>query len=98
MGHNKKWLDTYFKLCFMVCITFNFNALCDAYTVQRQSYTMLHKSNIIFCLILGITFTCYFLTVSEENKDHLWQYFVYALNYPPMYEEIDCCFFIQELS
>ena len=37
-----------------VSIILNFNALCDVYTVQRQSYTLLIKRNIIFCPILGI--------------------------------------------
>ena len=68
----------------------NFNAFCDAYIVQKQSYTMLLKSNRIFCLILGITFENNLLSISNEGDDHLWFYFVFFLNYPPMYEEIDC--------
>ena len=57
----------------------------------------LFKYNVIQCyskvieyfLILGITFETYFLTVSNEG-DHLWFYFAYFLNDPPMYEETDC--------
>ena len=37
-------LDMYFKLYFMVCFHYT-NALCDAYAVQRQSYTVLLKNN-----------------------------------------------------
>ena len=66
----------------------NFNALCDEYTVQIQSYTVLLKSSRLFCLILGNTFGNYSLTVSNEGDDHLWVYSV-NLNYPPMYEETD---------
>ena len=48
IGYTWKWLDMYFKLCFMVCFhRINFNAVCDAYVVQRQSYTVLLKSNRI---------------------------------------------------
>ena len=50
---------------------------------------MLLKSNKEFRLILGVTFGNYFLTVSNEVEDHLWLYFEYLLNYPPMYEEAD---------
>ena len=80
------------KLFFMFFFPFilNFNALCNAYTVQIQSYTVLLKSNRIICLILGITFGSYFLSVSKEVYDHFLLYFVLFLNYPPMYEEIDC--------
>ena len=62
---------------------------CDVHTVKRQSYTMLLKSNRIFCLILRITFGYFFLTVSNEGDDHLRLYFVF-LNNPHMLEEIDC--------
>ena len=59
------------------------------YTVQRQSYTVLLKSNGIFCLLLGINFENYSLGVSNEGDDHKWIYFMF-LNYLPMYEEIYC--------
>ena len=49
----------------------NFNTFGDVITVQRQSYTVLFKSNRIFCLILGITSRNYILTVSNEGDDHL---------------------------
>ena len=77
------------RKCIFTCVSWfvsiilNFNALCDAYTVQRQNYIMLLKSNIIFRLILGITFENYSLSVSKEGDDHLCFYFVF-LNYPPM--------------
>ena len=78
-------------ICILNCVSWfvslilNFNALCVvAHAFQRQSYTMLLKSNRIFCLILGITFGNYFLTVSNEGDDHLWLYFVFFLNQPPM--------------
>ena len=70
-----------------VSIILNFNALSDAYTAQRQSYTMLLKSNRIFCQILGINFENYFLTVSNVAEDPLCLYFVCFLNYPPMFDE-----------
>ena len=73
-----------------VSIMLNFNALCDVYAVQIQSYSVLLKSNRIFCPIFGITFGNYFLVVPNEGYDQLWLYFVYFLNYPPMYEEISC--------
>ena len=82
-------------MCILNCVSWyvsiilKFTALCDTYTVQIQSYAVLLKSNRIFCLILGITFGNYFLTVSNEGDDHLWLYFV-DLNYPSMYEETDC--------
>ena len=47
-----------------------------------QYYTVLLKSNRIFCLNLGNTFGNYFLTVSNEGDDHLCLFFV-CLNYPP---------------
>ena len=68
-----------------VSIILNFNAFCDAYTVQKEGYTMLLKSNIC-CLILGVTFGNYILTVSNEGEDHLCLYFVYFWNWPPIYE------------
>ena len=70
-----------------VFVVLNFNAFCNAYTVQRH-YTEFLRSNRIFCLILGIIFGNYCLTVSNEGDDNLWFYFAY-LNYPPMYEETD---------
>ena len=73
-----------------VSIVQNFNALCDAYTVQMQSYTGLHKSKRIFWLMIGISFGNYFLTIYNKGNDHLWLYFVYFLNYLYIYEEIDC--------
>ena len=66
-----------------VSIIQNFNVLCVTYTDQMQSYTVLLKSNRIFCLVLRITFWNFFLTVSKEDGEHLWYY-------PPMYEETDC--------
>ena len=57
-----------------VVIIPNFNALCNAYTVQIQSYTALLKSDRIF---------------SNEGDDHSWLYFVF-LNYSPLFEKIDC--------
>ena len=73
-----------------VSIILNFNALCDVYTVQRQSYTALLKSNRIFCQLLGITFGNYFLSVSNKDDDYLWLYFIFFLSYSDMYEEMDC--------
>ena len=81
--------------CILNCVSwfdffiFNFNSLRNEYAVQGQSYTVLLKSNSMLCLIIGITFGNYFLTVSNDGADHLRLYFVYFLNYPPMYEEID---------
>ena len=63
-----------------VSVMLNFNALCNAYTVQRH-YTELLRSNRIFCLLLGIIFWNCFLTVSNEVEDYLWLYFVYFLNH-----------------
>ena len=63
----------------------NFKTVCGAYKVEIQCYTMLLKSNRIFCLILGIASENYLLAVSNEDDDHLWLNFVYFLNYPPMY-------------
>ena len=68
----------------------NFNALCDANTVQRQSYTVLLKSDGIFCQLLRIIFGNYFLMVSNEVEDHLLFHFVYFLNHLPIYEGIHC--------
>ena len=82
-------------ICILNCVSWfasiilNFIALCDAYTVQIQSYAVLLKNKRIICRILGITFGNYFLTVSNEFDDHLCLYFVYFLNYSPMYEETD---------
>ena len=81
----------YLKLRFMVCSYHtNFAVHCDPYTVQTQSYTVLLKSNRIFWFMLGISFGNYFLTVYDEGDDNLWLYFVYFLNSPLLYEEIDC--------
>ena len=82
-------------ICISNCVSWfvwniiNVNALCDAYTVQIQSYTVLFKSNWIFWLMFEIYFGNYFLTVYNEGDDHFSLYFVYFLSYPPMYEEID---------
>ena len=84
------WICIFNCISWFVSIILNFNTLCDAYTVQTQCYTGLFKSSRIFCLILGITFGNYFLIVSNEDDDYLWLYFVFILNYPPMYKEIDC--------
>ena len=85
-----KCISTYCTKCNKI----NFNALCDAYTAQIQSYTMLKKlkskSNRKFDLKLGITFENYFLMVSNEGDHHVWLYFVYYLNCLLIYEEIDC--------
>ena len=81
-------------ICILNCVSWkvlsmlNFDVPCDVYTVQRQSYTELLKSNRIFCLILGIPFENYFLTASNEGEDLLWLYFAFILNHSPMYEEI----------
>ena len=58
MGYTWKRLDLVILICvsWFVSIIQNFNALCDAYLVERQSYTVLLKNNRIFCLILGIAF------------------------------------------
>ena len=82
------WISTLKCASWFVSIIQNFKALFDAYTVQRQSYTELLKSNRIFCLILGIPFENYFLTASNEGEDLLWLYFAFILNHSPMYEEI----------
>ena len=82
------WIYLLNCVSWFVSVILNFNALCDEYTVQRQSYTVLLKSNGIFYLMLGITFGNYILRVSKDDDDHLWLYFVY-LNYPSMYEETD---------
>ena len=82
-------------LCILNCVSrfvsiiLTFDALCDAYTVQIQIYTVLLKSNAIFFLILGIIFGNYFNTVFNEGDDHLWFYFTYFINQPPMYDEIN---------
>ena len=39
----------------LVSIILNFNALSDAYSVQRYSYTALLKSNRVFCPIVGVS-------------------------------------------
>ena len=75
--------------CF-VSIILNFNAFCDECTVQIQTYTVLLESSRIFWLILVVIFGNFILAVSEEGDDHLLLYFGYFLNYPPLYEEIDC--------
>ena len=85
----KGWICILNFISWFVSILLNFTALCDAYTVQIQSYIVIPKRNRIFCLILGIIFGNYCLTVSNEGDDNLWFYFAY-LNYPPMYEETDC--------
>ena len=59
------------------------------YIVMRMHYAVLLKSNRIFCLILGITFENYFLTILNEGEDHLW------LNLPTF---ALLNFFIQELQ
>ena len=84
------WICILNCVSWFVSIILNFIALCDLYTLQIQSYTMLLKRNRIFCLIWGITFGSHILTVSHEGDDHLWIYFVYCLNYSRMYEEPDC--------
>ena len=57
----------YFNLCFVVfSIMIIFNALCDAYIVERQSYTVLLKRNRILCLIMGKIFGNYFLTIYSK--------------------------------
>ena len=79
------WICILKYVSWFVSIVLNFNVLCDALTVQRQSYSVLLKSNRISCLIIEITFAnC--LKVSNDSEDHLWVYFVYFLIYPPMYE------------
>ena len=79
----------------MVCsILLNFNELCDAYTVQKQSYTKqfkLLKSNRIFCLTLEVIFWNYFITVSNEDENYFRLYFVF-LCYLPCYKKSDCYF------
>ena len=72
----------------IISIILNFNAICDAHAVQRQSYRILLKNNRIICLILRIILGNYFLTVSSEVENHLWLYFVYFLNHLAIYEEI----------
>ena len=51
---------------------------------------MLLKSNWIFCLIFEIIFGNYFLMISNKFEEHLWLYFVFFLNHPPICEEIYC--------
>ena len=86
MGYTWKCLDMYFILCFMVLsIILNFNALCDVYILQKQSYIVLLKNNRLFCVKLGITFGNYILTVSDEGENHVRLYFAYFLNYPCTY-------------
>ena len=84
------WIYILKCISWFVSIILNFNGHCNAYTVQIQSYAVLLKSNRIFLLMLGISFGNYFLPIYNECDDPLWLYFVYFLNYPPMYEEIDC--------
>ena len=55
-----------------------FNALCDVYTV-------ILKSNWIFCILLGMIFENYFLNISQKVIE---EHFVYFLNCLSIYEEI----------
>ena len=84
------WKNILNRVSWFVFIIQNFDSLCDAYRIIRH-YTVLLRINRIFCLILGITFGNYILSVSNEDDDHLWLYFLF-LNYPPMYEGIDVKF------
>ena len=78
-GPHKRFL-IYYGLCFkqhiLNCVSWflsvilNFKAFYDAHTVERH-YTVLLKSNRIFCLVLRIIFGNYFLMVSNEVEDHL---------------------------
>ena len=74
----------------LVSIILNFNALCDADSVQRLNYAVLLKSNRIFYRIFGITYGNYISTVSNKGEDYLWLYFLSFLNHPLMYEKTDC--------
>ena len=65
------WICISIYDAWFVSIILNFNALSNGYTVQIQSYTVLLKSNKIFCLITGITFLNNFLTVSNEDGSYL---------------------------
>ena len=88
--HGNGWICILNCVSWFVSTILNFNALCDAYTVQMQSYTVLLKSNRIFWLMLGTSFGNYILTVYNEGDYHLWLYFLYFLDYLSMYEETDC--------
>ena len=86
-GNDWKYILNY--VLWFVSVILNFNAFYDAYTVQRH-YTVLLKSNRIFCLLLRIIFGNSFLMVSDEVGDHIWFHFVYFLYHLPIYEEIRC--------
>ena len=56
MGYAWERFKIYFKLCSLfVSIILNFNAIIEAYIVQKH-YTVLLKNNTIFDLILEIFF------------------------------------------
>ena len=64
----------------------NLKVLCDAYTVQKL-YTSLLKCNGIICLLIGIVFGNFILTVFNKVENHLWLHLVYFLNHLAIYEE-----------
>ena len=70
--YGNRWICILNCVSWFVSIIINFNALCDAYIVQIESYAVILKNNRIFCLLLGITFDVFI-----EGDDHVWLYFVY---------------------
>ena len=84
MGYAWKSPEMYF-----ISFILNFNILCGAHTVQKH-FTVSLKSNKIFCLLLGLIFENYFLTVSNEIEARFWLHFDCFLNHLRIYEEIHC--------
>ena len=66
----KNWICILKFVLWFDSVILNFNAFYNAYTVQRL-YTALLRSKRIFCLVLGIMFGIYFLTVSNEIEDFM---------------------------
>ena len=66
-----------------VSFVLNFNAFCDAFTVQIQSYVVLLKSERIFCLMLGITFGRYFFNCFQQRWWSFMALFCLLFELPP---------------
>ena len=77
----------------LISIILHFNALCDAHAVYRH-YTMILKSDLKFCLLLGIIFGNDFLTKfptkPRKLKNIYMSSFVYFLIHQSFYEKIHC--------
>ena len=95
LGNN--WIFILNSVSWFASFILNFNALCDAYSVQIESNAMLLKNNRILWLILGITFGNYILTVSNKSRTFM-ALFCLLLNYLSMLVYKLLNFFMQALE